>query len=202
MYKILGSEKVYIIEIKIYPVNSNWQIYSLYVDSERPVYFDKCPIIFFQLENAPKALSIANCGAEILPLYSNEVFCEFDFFQAVNDLMNSDKRKVSNCSLLNCLQLIEDYYFDTVQNNKKNYLQPQKNDIPIKSDSHIYKIPVSAESISDDNYFQKILAASFYLFNHDDIDTFVIEYGCSRKELLQAIELVIGMVALSAKYVL
>jgi hypothetical protein len=203
MYKISGEETISIIELKIYPDDSNLHVYSLYVDAERPAYRNKCPIIFFDLSNTKRAINFANCGAETLKNVSDKLIV-FDFYRVLRDLENPRKKKTQDSQLLNCLNLIEDYCIDTMniwkKSSKSKKIAKQQNN---KINNTIqYKIPVDLDSIPVEyDFFRKIFAATFYFFNNRDIDQHFIEQGYDRNELIKSIKMIIGMVMLSAFYV-
>jgi hypothetical protein len=203
MYKISGDETIFIIELKIYPDNSNWHIYSLYVGAERPAYRNKCPIIFFDLNNTRKAINSANCGAERLKKVSDELII-FDFYRVIKDLENPRKKKTTDSQLLNCLNLIEDYCFDTmdignISNQSKT--TSKKKEFTIENTTQ-YKTPISSNSIPlKYDFFRKIFAATFYFFNHKDIDKHFHEQEYGREKLIESIKIVIGTIAVSAFYI-
>jgi hypothetical protein len=201
MYKISGEETVFIIELKIYPDNSNFHVYSLYVGAERPIYRNKCPIIFFDLNNTRKAINSANCGAERLKYVSDELII-FDFYRVIKDLENPRKKKTTDSQLLNCLNLIEDYCFDTMDiGSSTNQATTKKKEFAI-DDITQYKTPISPSSIPlKYDFFRKIFVATFYFFNHKDIDKHFNEQGYGREELIKSIKIIIGTIAVSAFYI-
>ncbi|MGL6193577.1 MAG: hypothetical protein ACRC2T_02005 [Thermoguttaceae bacterium] len=174
MYKIIGNEDTEIIGLRVLQDVDAPLAYTIYVAEERPIFFDKRLIIFFDLNNADKALRKANCGAERLSVPSVfEQHVVFDYFRSINTLSEKGCKNINYSTFVSCLNFLEDIYFSTMPKRKRIC----------------------------DPFFKKIFSASFYFFDNDEIDPFFIQEGYDRKELVDAIEHVIGKTLLTAKYI-
>jgi hypothetical protein len=83
------------------------QFYILYVDSERPIDLNGYPIIFFDRNNASKALKESNCGCEHLPFHSLDEYTYIDIAQAIYEIGICSKTE--NANILNSLNMILDF---------------------------------------------------------------------------------------------
>jgi hypothetical protein len=208
MYQITGNETLYIIELKIYPNTNNVHLYTLYVGDERPIYHNSNPILFFDLVNTKKALNISNCGSQKILAIPDDVYCVFDYYSVIKLLENSTIKNVNDAELLDCLNLLTDYCFDTMDfwtESKKE--RDRKSDLNQKQysdeDEIQYMAPVSFETDIKEEYdfVKKIFSAAFYFTTSTDIEQYFLNTGYKRCELVHAIKFLIGHIATSAVYV-
>lgn len=208
MYTVQGDEKLYILEIKTYPSKSNFHLYTLYIGNERPIYYDNKIIFFFNVDCTEKALLHANCGAETIKSVPQDEICVFDFYEVLQILQNPTERYVKNSMLLDCLNLMEDYCFDTMDfwtdEHKAHISQAEENYKKIEpEDEPVYMQPISPqESIKDEfDFFRKIFAAARYFFTEKDINHHFQKIDYDRIELVKAMKYLIGDIAMSATYI-
>jgi hypothetical protein len=210
MYTVQGNEELYIHELKIYPIESHIHVYTLYVGGERPVYYNNSMILFFDVNCAGKALLCSNCGAALIKSVPKDKSFTFDFYEVLQTLSNPSEEHVRNSMLLDCLNLMEDYCFDTMDfwtdEHKTHVSQTEKNIKKIQpgtGNEPVYMTPISPlESIKDGfDFFRKIFSAARYFFTETDIDQHFRDVDYDRKELVKAMKYVIGDVATSAIFI-
>ncbi|MDR2643840.1 MAG: hypothetical protein LBC74_13740 [Planctomycetaceae bacterium] len=202
MYQVTGNEMLHIIELKIYPETTNTHIYTLYVGDERPIYYNNNPILFFDLANAGKALNNSNCGSRSILEIPDDVYCVFDYYSVIKLLENSNIKSVVNAELLDCLNLLTDYCFDTMDfwtdsKKEKDFLADKTH--KLNPDEIVYKVPVSFNTDIKQEYdfVKKVFAAAFYFTTETNIDQFFINENYERCELVKAIKFLIGHIATS-----
>jgi len=208
MYSVQGNEELYIIEVKTYSSDSNFHVYSLYIGNERPIYHNNKMVFFFDIACAERALMCSNCGATAIRSIPKEKNYTFDFYEVLRILENVDEKFVCSSELLNCLNLMEDYCFDTMdfwtdEHKKQNLSVQEMVKQPDNDEEPKYMVPISPqESIKDEyDFLQKIFAAARHFFTDTDIDRHFQEAGYDRIELLKAMKYLIGEVATSAVFV-
>jgi hypothetical protein len=206
MYQITGNETLYVIELKIYSKTSNLHLYTLYVGDERPIYYNNNPILFFDLANIKKALSISNCGSQNILEIPDELHCVFDYYSVIKLLENSNIKSVNDGELLDCLNLLTDYCFDTMDfwaEEKKEHDRKAKLNQKQYSGEIQNMVPVSFDTDIKDEYdfVKKIFSAAFYFTTETDIEQYSINTGYKRCELVNAIKFLIGHIATSAVYI-
>ncbi len=81
--------------------------YTLYVDDERVIDFDGFPIIFFDVNDAEKALSASNCGCEHLTIPSIADLRYMDIAYAIYELLAVDK--TDSGKIVSCLNILLDF---------------------------------------------------------------------------------------------
>jgi len=214
MYSVQGDEELYIIEIKTYSSESNFHLYTLYIENERPIYCDNKMIFFFDIACAERALIHSNCGAAIIKSIPKEKDCTFDFYEVLHILEDINEKFVYNAELLDCLNLMEDYCFDTMDfwTDEHKERQPFAQEILSSQEKLMssdndkepeYMVPISPqESIKDEyDFFRKIFAAARYFFTETEIDRHFQEVGYDRIELIKAMKYLIGDIATSAVFI-
>jgi len=200
MYRVKGDEELYLIELKVYPESSNVHIFTLYIGNDRPIYRGKSPILFFHPKHAKKALEESTCGASKIKTLPRKVECVYNFYQAFQDLENPRKKKTTGGELLNCLILLNDYCYDTIDimKKRKQWITPPT---PSKEKSE-YMVKFLPEWIPEEyDFFRKIFAAFDYFMFDTKIDPHFQEVGYGRMELVKAMKYLIGDIVTRAVYV-
>jgi hypothetical protein len=208
MYQVIGNEELYIIEIGIGQCLTDKHIYTLYVDGERPIYHNEHPIFFFNINDAEKALDMANCGARKLCTIPKQLDSIYDYYLILQMLEDTSQKNTPDAMLLDCLNLLEDYCFDTMDvwtDLKKEHDQRAKTTsrYELNPNEIVYKVPiVPTDDIKDEyDFFRKIFSAARYFFTDTDIDQHFINEGYGRDELVKAIKYLIGHIVISSIYV-
>jgi hypothetical protein len=118
-YKIEEDSKLYLVGYRIDSDNNGVDFYALYLDDERPIDCDGCPIFFSDPSDMSKALDVSNCGCNHLSLPSTENFVYFDIAFTVYEIAEHDK--TDNAGLLDSLNALCDFitFFHDDRANEK-----------------------------------------------------------------------------------
>jgi hypothetical protein len=208
MYQVNGNEVLNIIEIYI-GQQPDQHIYMLYIENERPIYYDKRLIFFFDhnLDNIIKVLNLSNCGAGKINVVQEEIDYKYDFVYLLQLLENRELKFTPDSMVVNCLNILMDYCFDTMDfwtDEKKERAKQQKIIHSQHSKNEIqYMVPVSFNTDIKQEYdfIKKIFSASFYFSSETDIDQHFIKEGYDRNDLVRSIKYLIGHIVMSAVYV-
>jgi hypothetical protein len=209
MYQVIGNENLNIIEICIGQHHDHGQhIYMLYIEGERPIYFDNRPIFFFRtdLDIIEKALNLSNCGANKITVVLEEIYYEYDFINLLQSLENSALKYTPDSRIVNCLNILMDYCFDTMDfwTEEKRTREEQRKLKQMQHPNEIqYMEPVSFNTDIKQEYdfVKKIFSAAFYFATATDIDQHFVNEGYDRSKLIQAIKYLVGHIVMSAVYV-
>jgi hypothetical protein len=207
MYQVTGNENLNIIEICIDQYHKQ-RIYTLYIEDERPIYFDNRPIFFFRtdLDVIEKALNLSNCGASKITVVLDDIYCEYDFADLLQSLENSALKYTPDSKIVSCLNILMDYCFDTMDfwtEEKKTREEQRKAKQKQHSDEIQYMTPVSFNTDIKQEYdfVKKIFSAAFYFATATDIDKHFADEGYDRNKLIQAIKYLVGHIVTSAVYI-
>ena len=204
MYEIVGNENLEIAAFQFSPYESRLSMCTLYVDGERPIYYNNSMIFFFSIENAPRALSLSNCGAKQIKEIPDKIDYCFDFGTVIRILEDFSISSVSDAMMLDCLDMLGDYCFDTMDfwtPEKKERDKIQKNRPP--SDTEEYMVPIDWNTdIRDDcDFVRQILSASAHFLAYKEIEPHFLEKEYNRKDLVVTMKYLIGDIVTSAMYV-
>lgn len=101
------DSKLYIAGIRIDSDGPNPQFYTVYLDSEKPLNCEGCPIIFFDLKNAVKAREVSDCGCNDIAFDSVAEYAYIDIAQAVCAIGSKDTDPSSD--ITNSLNTLLDF---------------------------------------------------------------------------------------------
>jgi hypothetical protein len=99
--------QLYLVGFRIDPDVSEPQLYTLYVDDDRPIPGAGRPIVFVRPDLADDALQASDCGAAALGPAPSELYAVFDLSGALYTLNEEDEDEGSN--LLNRINMILDF---------------------------------------------------------------------------------------------
>jgi hypothetical protein len=98
---------LHLIGFRIEPDIPEPQLYTIYVDGDRPILFQGQPIVFTRPELAPIALSQSDCGASALGPAPSELYTVFDLVEAVYTL--SEKDEETGSETLDVINVLLDF---------------------------------------------------------------------------------------------
>jgi hypothetical protein len=107
MDPISGNEKLYLVGFRIDPDVSEPQVYTLYVDDERPVLRGGRPLLFIRPDIAENALKESDCGASAIGPAPQEVYAVFDIADCLFILDSKDE--VPNGNVVDCINVLLDF---------------------------------------------------------------------------------------------
>jgi hypothetical protein len=168
---INDDSKLYLVGYRIDSDKSGVDFYALYLDDERPIDCDGCPIFFFNPNDMGKALDVSNCNCNCnyLSLPSMEDFAYFDIAFTIYQIGKYNKTEDADIiNTLNALCDLMTFFHDDRINEKYRKI------------------------IRD--------AANHFTFSYD-IEAYFAENEVTRIDLIQAIEWVVGATILWAKYI-
>ena len=85
------TSRLYLVGFRIEPDIAAPQMYTIYVDDDRPILCDNQPILFPKPELAEVALCKSNCGASLLGPAPTELYAVFDIANAFYSLIERDE---------------------------------------------------------------------------------------------------------------
>jgi hypothetical protein len=98
---------LYLIGFRIEPDIFSPQLYTIYVNDDRPIMYQGQPILFSRAELAEIALSKSDCGAAAIGPAPAKLYAVFDITDAISTL--TDKDEESKSEVLNLINLILDF---------------------------------------------------------------------------------------------
>lgn len=98
---------LYLVGLRIEPEIFEPQLYTIYVDDDRPITYKRQPILFVRPDLAEAALQKSDCGAAAFGPAPGEVYTVYDFAEALYTLRHRDEDQDS--SLLDCINLVLDF---------------------------------------------------------------------------------------------
>lgn len=155
MNRISGSEKLYLVGFRIDPDEVEPQVYTLYVDCDRPILKEQHPILFVFPSLASKALSESDCGAAILGPVPDELYTVFDIADAFYTLEARDDALDSG--LLDCINALTDFmpfFIDPMPEHYHSVLRRM-------ADHLTFNLPFK-EFIEEQGISRKTLTDAFY----------------------------------------
>lgn len=113
MKPILGSETLYLVGFRIDPDLHNPQMYTLYIDEDRPITRQGQPLLFTRPNLADAALKESDCCSVLLKPAPHDVYAVFDIAGALYIFESKDEAPdgtALDCinAMLDFLALIED----------------------------------------------------------------------------------------------
>ena len=97
---------LHLIGFRIEPDIYEPQLYTIYVDGDRPIMFKGQPIVFTRPDLASSALHKSDCGASALGPAPSELYTVFDIVEAVYTL--SEKDEETGSEALDVINLLLD----------------------------------------------------------------------------------------------
>jgi hypothetical protein len=107
MSERIDTSTLYLVGFRIDPDIETPQMYTIYVDDDRPILCDNRPILFSRPELAQTALIRSNCGASMLGPAPSELYTVFDIANALYSINERDKDDCSD--LLNVINAVLDF---------------------------------------------------------------------------------------------
>jgi hypothetical protein len=98
---------LYLVGFRIEPDIYDPQLYTIYVDSDRPITFEGQPLVFTRSDLAAAALRKSDCGAARIGPAPTELYAVFDIADAVYTLNMCDEAEDSE--LLDCINVLLDF---------------------------------------------------------------------------------------------
>jgi hypothetical protein len=135
--KPLDEPTLYLIGFRIEPDIFDPQMYTIYVNDDRPILCKGQPILFPRSELAASALSKSDCGASLIGPASTELYTVYDITEAIYTLNVRDEDTSSE--LLNLINLI----FDFCQCTKEEMPECYRKDLVMLADHLTFNNPFS-----------------------------------------------------------
>ncbi len=98
---------LYLLGFRIEPDLTEPQLYTIYVDDDRPILCGGKPILFVRPDLARAALQKCDCGAAAFGPAPSQLYAVFDFADAIHTLNLKDEAE--NAQLLDCINLLLDF---------------------------------------------------------------------------------------------
>jgi hypothetical protein len=103
----IDQSTLYLIGFRIEPDIYNPQLYTIYVDGDRPIMCQGQPIVFFRPDLATAALHKSDCGAAEIGPAPTELQAVFDIAAAIYTLNEEDEAE--DAELLDCINILLDF---------------------------------------------------------------------------------------------
>jgi len=107
MTPIEGKATLYLIGFRIEPDIFDPQMYTIYINDDRPIMLKGQPILFPRAELATVALANSDCSASLVGPAPTELYAVFDIAEAIYTLNEKDEE--GSNEILNLLNVILDF---------------------------------------------------------------------------------------------
>lgn len=107
MKPIDEDSELYLVGFRIEPDIFDPQMFTIYVNDDRPILFEGQPILFPRAELAPNALKKSDCGASSFGVAPTELYCVYDIASAIYTLNEKDEDESNE--VLNLINLVLDF---------------------------------------------------------------------------------------------
>jgi hypothetical protein len=101
------QHSLYLVGFRIDADRVEPQVFTVYIEGERPIFRDGQPILFTQPTLAPAALAISNCGASAYGAAPTELNCVFDLPSAIYVL--AEENEAPDGETLDCINILLDF---------------------------------------------------------------------------------------------
>jgi hypothetical protein len=99
--------RLYLVGFRIEPDIFAPQLYTVYVEGDRPILREGQPILFVRPELAEAALQRSDCGAAAFGPAPSDLYTVYDYTSAIYTL--NHKEEAENSELLDCINVLLDF---------------------------------------------------------------------------------------------